>query len=178
MSTLTVRPMEPSDVEAVVAYWAGSEAEHLRAMGVDLARLPPAEAMTAGLGAQLELPIEERASYALIWLADGVAIGHCNTNPTAYGVEAFMHLHLWSGARRGRGLGLELLRQSVPEFFRALGLKRLISQPYALNPAPNRVLPKAGFRLVREYVTTPGSINFEQPVKRWEIERNEVPGLD
>lgn len=35
------------------------------------------------------------------------------------------------------------------------------------NPAPNKTLKKAGFELVKEYVTTPGPINFEQPVKLW-----------
>jgi hypothetical protein len=46
-------------------------------------------------------------------------------------------------------------------------LKKLFCEPYALNPAPNKTLEKIGFEFVKEYITTPGWINFEQPVKLW-----------
>jgi hypothetical protein len=36
-----------------------------------------------------------------------------------------------------------------------------------LNPAPHKALEKLGFEFEKEYITVPGSINFEQPVKRW-----------
>lgn len=34
---------------------------------------------------------------------------------------------------------------------------------------PCRALAKLGFELVRQHVTTPGWINFEQPVNLWEL---------
>ena len=40
-----------------------------------------------------------------------------------------------------------------------------------MNPAPNKTLARVGFEFVKEYVTVPGSINFEQPVNRWEMTR-------
>ena len=44
--------------------------------------------------------------------------------------------------------------------------------PYALNPAPNKTLGRAGFSFSRHYIGTPGSINFEQEVNVWEMSRD------
>ena len=46
-------------------------------------------------------------------------------------------------------------------------LLKLFSQPYALNPAPNRTLQKVGFKYLKTYETTPSWINFRQPVTLW-----------
>ena len=43
-------------------------------------------------------------------------------------------------------------------------LENLYCEPYALNLAPNGTLLKLGFKLVKQYETTPGSINFYQKV--------------
>ncbi|WP_207896577.1 GNAT family N-acetyltransferase [Flaviaesturariibacter flavus] len=168
---ITVRPLQDRDIPQIVRYWTHSGDAHLQAMGVDLSKVPAPEQLAAGLERQLSLPVEERMAYCLIWEIDGVPSGHCNTNPTHFGEEAFMHLHLWEHAQRRSGLGLRLVKASLPHFFSTLQLQRLYSEPYALNPAPNRTLGKAGFVLEKEYVTTPGSINFEQPVKRWVLTR-------
>ncbi|MUV02499.1 hypothetical protein GN157_02150 [Flavobacterium rakeshii] len=58
---------------------------------------------------------------------------------------------------------------STAAYFNNLKLKKLYCQPNAFNPSPNKTLEKAGFRFVKEYITTPGSITFEQAVKLWEI---------
>ncbi|RYZ20697.1 MAG: N-acetyltransferase [Chitinophagaceae bacterium] len=164
---IAVRPLESRDIPLIVRYWTESDAAHLEAMGVDLSKLPQPGQLAAGLERQLSLPLKERMAYCLIWEIDGLPSGHCNTNPTRFGEEAYMHLHLWAGAQRRRGQGLALVQASLPHFFNTLKLQRLYSEPYALNPAPNKTLERAGFVLEKEYITTPGSINFEQPVKRW-----------
>ena len=116
---------------------------------------------------QLSTPLDQKLSYCIIWELDNKPIGHSNTNPTIFGEEAFMHLHIWDPVSRKKGLGSELIKRTLPYFFKNLKLKRLYSEPYALNPAPNKALEKAGFELEKEYVTIPGYLNFEQPVKRW-----------
>jgi RimJ/RimL family protein N-acetyltransferase len=118
---------------------------------------------------QLEKPLHERMSYCIIWLLNGEPIGHCNTNPTVFGEEAAMHLHIWDERHRKAGLGSEFLKKTLPYFFQNLQLKRLYSEPYSLNDAPSKTLAKRGFELTKEYVTIPGSLNFQQPVKRWEL---------
>jgi RimJ/RimL family protein N-acetyltransferase len=170
---LSVKELQESDIAQIVSYWLDSDGAYLQAMGVDRSKLPAREELTQMLQGQLNLPLEKKRSYCLIWQLGDKAVGHCNTNPTQFGEEAFMHLHLWHAGNRKKGLGEAFLKRSVPVFFERLQLKKLISEPFALNPAPNKALEKIGFELVKEYVTVPGSLNFEQPVKRWELTRKQ-----
>jgi RimJ/RimL family protein N-acetyltransferase len=84
-----------------------------------------------------------------------------------------MHLHLWQSADRIKGLGTQLVWLSLPFFFDNYLLKTLYCEPYALNPAPNKTLEKVGFHKIREYVSIPGWLNFEQPVQLWQLTREQ-----
>jgi len=163
--------MEASDIPLLCAYWLNNTPQHLRSMGVDLQKLPSDTQLTSALQQQLQSPVEERNSFCMIWEIDGNPVGHCNTNPTQYGKQAFMHIHLWQETARRKGAGSQLLQMTLPVFFDKLQLQKLFCQPYALNKAPNETLRRAGFDLIREYTTTPGSLNFEQPVKLWQMTR-------
>lgn len=68
-------------------------------MGVDVGKMPSEEKLLQMLLEQLNTPIERKTSYGIIWENNGRSIGHCNTNPTVYGKEAKMHLHLWSAGK-------------------------------------------------------------------------------
>lgn len=168
---LQVREIEPDDIDHIVRYWLGSDHHFLRSMGVDLGKLPEKEDLIKMIGAQLEQPYDQKHSFAMIWMVNGESVGHCNVNDIKFGTEAYMHLHMWRSDLRHKGVGSELLRLTLPHFFEKLDLDRLISEPYALNEAPNRTLPKVGFILEKEYTTVPGSLSFEQPVKRWVLHR-------
>jgi RimJ/RimL family protein N-acetyltransferase len=166
-SILTAREMLATDISPIADYWLHSSSDHLLKMGADIAKLPSRKNFIKMLEEQYQKPLEQKRSYCIIWLQNDKPVGHCNTNPTVFGEEAYMHLHLWPSDLRKKGLGEEFLQLTIPLFFKNLQIKRLISEPYALNEAANRVLQKAGFELEKEYITTPGSLNFEQPVKRW-----------
>lgn len=166
-SPLSVREMNEKDIALIVNYWLHSDPLHLQRMGVALAKIPTEAQLSQMLSSQLALPVEQKRAYCIIWQLDGNPIGHCNTNPTTYGEEAYMHLHIWMPDIRRMGHGLQLLKLTLPYFFDHLQLKRLYCQPYALNDAPNKTLKKLGFEFEEEYITTPGSLNFEQPVKKW-----------
>ncbi|PCH66519.1 MAG: GNAT family N-acetyltransferase [Bacteroidetes bacterium] len=166
---LSVREFQERDIDSIVQYWLGSDKDHLIGMGVDLDKLPTKEAITEMLLEQLQLPVEKKNGYCIIWQADDKPIGHCNTNPTTIGNQAYMHLHLWNNNERKKGIGTELVKMTLPYFFKNLQLRKLYSQPYALNPAAHRTLQKVGFEFVKDYTTIPGSMNFEQPVKLWKL---------
>ncbi|ALJ00117.1 GNAT family N-acetyltransferase [Rufibacter tibetensis] len=167
--SLAIREIQEQDVEPLVQYWFDATPTFLEGMGVDLSKMPTREEWKQMLFAQIHKPLEEKNSYCLIWLADGIPVGHSNANKILFGEEAYMHLHLWKPDLRQKGIGSSFIQLTLLHFFQKLQLKRLYCEPYALNPAPNRTLEKAGFRLVKEYVTTPGWINSEQPVKRWKM---------
>lgn len=171
---LKIRELQEADIPFICDYWLNADAEYLRGMGVDLVKLPTRDQLTEMLKGQLQKPLAERQGYALIWLVNAHPVGHCNVNPFVYGETATMHLHLWRSDNRHKGIGTELVKASVVHFFRELKIHTLISEPYSLNPAPNKTLAKCGFRLVKTYITTPGSICFEQAVNRWEITKGDL----
>jgi RimJ/RimL family protein N-acetyltransferase len=177
MNNLSIRELQHHDIPAIVNYWMTASDAHLTNMGVDLKKMLSAEQFTQFLEKNINTPIEQRISCCIIWEVDGKPVGHTNTNPTKFGEEAFMHLHLWNTDTRRKGLGTELVKLTLPYYFETLKLKRLFCEPYALNAAPNRTLEKAGFEFVKEYITTPGFINFEQPVKRWQMTRERFLNL-
>ena len=164
---LTVRELREDDISYIVQYWLGSEDDHLVGMGVDLAKMPTEDGLTQMLTSQINLSYPEKQSYCIIWELNGKAIGHCNINKIQFGEEAFMHLHLWNVPTRQKGMGLQLVKMSLPYFFNNYKLRNLFCEPYALNPAPNKTLKKIGFTFVKKHVTIPGSLNFEQEVNRW-----------
>jgi RimJ/RimL family protein N-acetyltransferase len=166
---LSVREIQQQDIDLLVRYWLQSDGAFLTAMGVDLTKIPSEENLRVMLSQQLDQRNQEKQSYCIIWEIDGEPCGHSNINRIIFGEEAYMHLHLWNAVSRQKGSGLALVKMTLPYYFENFHLKMLYCEPYALNPAPNKTLPKAGFRFVKEYVTIPGYLNFEQPVKRWEL---------
>lgn len=174
---LSVRELRTGDIDAIAGYWLNADRAYLEEMGVDMTKMPTREDWQQMLNEQLATPLKEKKSYALIWEVDSKAVGHSNINKIIYGKEAYMHLHLWTPEVRKKGYGVSFIRLSLPYYFSNYELQNLYCEPYALNPAPNRTLERAGFRPVKEYVTTPGWINFEQPVRLWEMTKEEFGRL-
>ena len=170
---LEVRPFSSAaDYGRVIDYFLNADEPYLRGMGVDPQKLPQRDAWMERLLPDLTRPDEEKRTFYLGWDYEGSRIGHCNLNPLRYGEQAHAHLHLWDADARRAGLGTEFFRQSIAVFFQRFALQRLYCEPYADNPAPNRVLSKAGFRLIKRYRTTPGLINFEQEVNQYVMDRS------
>jgi RimJ/RimL family protein N-acetyltransferase len=117
---LSVREMQISDVPSFMQYWYTADHAYLRSMGVDVSKMPAPEKLSEMLLEQLNKPIELKTSYCIIWQNNGQPVGHSNTNPTTYGEEAKMHLHLWSLAERKKGMGTELLKMTLPYFLKIL----------------------------------------------------------
>src|SRR5882672_5013550 len=170
---LSVRELEASDIDLIAQYWMNAEASFLRSIGVDISKLPTKESFTQNLTTQLNETLEKKKSYCIVWLLDGTPIGHCNTNPTIFGEYAYMHLHIWNIDSRKKGMGEKLLLLTLPFFFEKLKLKNIYAEPYALNTAPNKILNKVGFEYLRQYTTTPGALNFQQTVKRWQMTKEQ-----
>lgn len=168
---LSVREAGKKDIPLIADYWFNADAAYLEGMGVDVPMMPSREQFMARLEAQVALPYPEKQVYAIIWEYDGRPIGHSNLNPVVYGREGSMHLHIWEQEMRKKGFGAGLVKMSLPFYFGKMKPEKIYCEPYALNPAPNRLLEKAGFTYIRDYVTRPGTITFEQPVKRWEINK-------
>lgn len=174
---LSVREITKTDIELIVSYWLNAEDSYLLGMGVDLTKMLTRADWIAMLEKQLYTPIAEKQSFCMIWLLNDRPVGHSNVNKIIFGDNAFMHLHIWYADIRKKGYGVEFIKMTLPWFFEKLQLKKLYCEPYALNPAPHRTVEKAGFRFVKEYITIPGTLNYEQPVKQWEITEADLKAL-
>ena len=126
---------------------------------------------TIKLESELTKPTQEKEFYYIIWQIDDKPIGHSNINNITYGNNATMHLHIWESENRHAGIGTNLITQTISYYFKNFKLQKLICEPYAENPAPNKILGKIGFKFIKKYKTTPGWINFYQAVNRFELLR-------
>lgn len=166
-----VRPFaNRAEYARMVDYFLGSDHAFLWGMGIDPALLPQREAWLDSAMRDHARPIGEKERAYLAWIHDGMIVGHSSASKIALGEHAYIHLHLWDAGLRRAGLGRLFFAAAAAEFMRTLSLKRLYCEPCADNPAPNRVLPRCGFRFVKRYRTTPGNINFEQDVNLYVLE--------
>jgi RimJ/RimL family protein N-acetyltransferase len=171
---LAVRPFESAaEYAAMVDYFVGAAPEFLRGMGVDPARLPSREAWLAAALADAARPDAQRERIYLAWLVDGELAGHSSASHIEPGVQAHVHLHLWRPELRRSGAGTELFARSIDHYFERLDLARVVCEPWAGNPGPNRTLARLGFRLVRRYRCVPTNIALEQEVAHHELGREE-----
>lgn len=171
MTQYSFREMPLDESRLMIRYFLNADLDYLTGMGVDPAKMPAEVDWFELLDEDFARPFEERQFYYLTWEADGNPVGHCNINRIVVGESAYMHLHIWIDQHRRNGCATQLLGPSIQHFFDRFKLKRLFCEPYAKNPAPNRALPKAGFRHVKTWETTPGWITFHQPVNLWVLER-------
>ena len=170
---LTVRELQLSDIENIVDYFVLADIDFLAGMGADKSKLPEREEWIKLLESEYQKPFNSKEFYYIIWSLDNQAIGHSNINNIEFGKSATMHLHLWNIEKRENGLGLYFLKQTLPYYFKNFNLERLICEPNSKNIAPNKVLVKIGFELVRTYATTPGWINLHQIVNRYEFKKEQ-----
>jgi RimJ/RimL family protein N-acetyltransferase len=174
---LSVREIENADIPLIINYWLSAKDSFLLEMGADPAKMLSLEDWKSMLGDQLSRSYKDKNSYCIIWLLNNEPVGHSNVNKIRFGTDAFLHLHLWKAELRNKGYGSEFIKLALPYFFQNLQLKTIYSEPFSLNPAPNKTLEKLGFQLEKKYRTTPGVLNFEQPAYRWVFHKDVVTPL-
>lgn len=167
----TIRALKSDDVEQIIEYFLTADHDFLAGMGVNPQKLPDADSWKSLLNQDLNRSLPDKQFYYLIWEFNNRPVGHSNINKIVFGQEAYMHLHLWQPQNRQTGHGIYFVSQSISKYFQTFNLQYLLCEPYALNPAPNKTLAKAGFELIQTYETTPGWINFQQTVNRWVLTR-------
>lgn len=175
---LSVRECLVDDIKLISDYWQSCSEEYLLGMGADIKKRPSEETFIQFLRNQSLLSFEEKEAYALIWEMDNIPIGHSNINKIIFGKEAYMHLHLWNSNVRLKGMGTQLVKLSIPFYFKNFDLQILYCEPYALNPAPNKTMEKVGFKFEKRHKIIPGAINFEQEVNTWLFTRSNYLKLE
>ena len=62
---ISVREIKITDVDLLVDYWFKADSDYLASMGADKNKLPTRKEMTEILTEQINLPIQDKKSYAL-----------------------------------------------------------------------------------------------------------------
>ena len=165
--SLSIRPMKPDEIPLMVDYFHSLEDSNYQLMGIDPAKLPSQSEWINLLSQDFERPIDKRNFFYVVWLDKESIVGHSNINEITYGDWAKVHLHIWDPSFRRQGSGLKLFKESLKMYFCEFKLKKIICEPHAINPAPNKLLHKIGFHFQETCQTTPGWINFEQKINRF-----------
>lgn len=167
---ITVREVQKDDIQHIVGYWDNSTTEELLAMGIDVNNIETLKHLGDRLKGQLKLPYKEKGAFVLIASDGEEPVGHCYVNNLIFGKEAFMHLHIWQTSSHKKGMGSEMVRQSIPHFFEKLKLQTLFCEPSANNPGPNKTLERIGFKFIKKHITVPAGWTFKLEVNRWEMD--------
>ena len=169
----TIRPMKITDLDLMINYFLKSDREFLRGMGIEPRKLPSSEKWHQLLEQDFQQPLDKKQFYYVLWEIDNQPVGHSNINKITFGQEAYMHLHVWQKDLRKQGNGTYFIQESIDHYFEKFKLKKLFCEPYYLNEAPNKTLPKAGFEFIKTYEPEIGWINFRQLVNRWVISKEQ-----
>ena len=174
---LVVRDLTEEDLATVDAYWGSlTKADHDR-MKVDPAKLIRMADRRHEILERLSIKDSKKASHALIWQYQGNTIGVANLRNLHFGEDGEIHLHIFDPAKRRQGLGHRFFVLSLKKFATRFRLKKIFCEPASTNPAPNQMLRKLGFPLVKTYRTVPGPVCLEHEVNRFEIDCASLDGL-
>ena len=164
---LSIRESTVNDFEKIINYFHASGEEHLLRMGVDASKLPERTAWLQLLKDEQEQSMENKKFFFVTWLLANTPVGHSSITKIIFGEEAYMHLHIWEAGKRQKGNGTKFVALSLPPYFKNFKLKKLYCEPNALNPSPNSTLKNLAFDFIQQHETTPGYLNFHQPVNKW-----------
>src|SRR5262249_52714000 len=172
MPRLTVRPLASEDFAGFIAYFTRASKADAERMGLAIDKVPLPTQLCSDLEAMIATPVDRLHSFVLAWCIDGKSIGHCSIKDIVLGGFGSIHLHMWRADLRGKGYRPRLFCLSALDFYERFNLKRIICEPKADNPIPNRVLQKIGFPLVLTHVGASSELSVICELNRYEIPRD------
>ncbi|TYP96042.1 RimJ/RimL family protein N-acetyltransferase [Tenacibaculum adriaticum] len=175
---IKVRHSKPEDFILISNYFTKKPNDYWLNMGVDPTKLPNEEFWLNKLNEEYIKPLQEKNLFYLIWEINGEAVGHSNVNNIVFGEEAEMHLHIWNSENTKKGVGMNLLKLTIPMYFKVLKIEKLFCQPYAYNPAPNKVIPRLGFDFVKKHKPIPvGWIHLDDDMNRYVLSKEKFNSM-
>lgn len=168
---LSVRPLAAEDFDSFINYWLGLSQAEIERLGVAIDRLPSAARMRSDLAAMLIAPDVAVHSFVLAWCINGEVIGHSSLKDIVTGDSGSIHLHMWRADLRGKGHGPHLFCLAAVDFYERFKLRRIICEPKADNPPPNRLLQRLGFPLISTRIGRSSELGTICKLNRYDIVR-------
>lgn len=169
---LSVRPLAAEDFDSFINYWLGLSQAEIDRLGIAIDRLPSAARMRSDLEAMLAAPDDSVRSFVLAWCIDREAIGHSSLKDIVPADSGSIHLHMWRADLRGKGHGSYLFSLAAVDSYKRFKLKRIICEPKADNPAPNRLLQRIGFPLISTRIGRSSELSRICKLNRYDIVRD------
>ena len=169
---LSVRSLAFEDVDRFINYWQALSPIEMERMGVAIDRMPSAMQMREDLKQMFSSPSSTARSSVLAWCLDGEAIGHSSLKDIVPGESGNIHLHLWRADLRGKGHSPRLFCLAAIDFYDRFQLKRILCEPKADNPAPNRLLQRVGFPLISTRIGASSELSAICLLNRYDIQRH------
>jgi RimJ/RimL family protein N-acetyltransferase len=168
---LSVRPLAAQDFDLFINYWLGLSPAEIERQGIARDCLPTADRMRSDLEAMLTAPADSVRTFVLAWCINGEAIGHSSLKDIAPGEFGSMHLHIWRADLRGKGHGPHLFCLAAIDFYKRFKLNRIVCEPKADNPPPNRLLQRIGFPLASTRIGRGSELGATCKLNRYDIVR-------
>ena len=168
---LSVRPLAADDFDNFINYWLGLSQAEIERLGIAIDRVPSAARMRSDLEAMLAAPYDDVRSFVLAWCINGEAIGHSSLKDIVPGDFGSIHLHIWRADLRGKGHGPHLFCLAAVDFYERFKLKRIVCEPKADNPPPNRLLQRIGFPLISTRIGRSSELSRICKLNRYDIVR-------
>ena len=168
---LSVRPLAADDFDDFINYWLGLSQAEIGRLGVAIDRVPSASRMRSDLEAMFIAPDDGVRSFVLAWCINGEVIGHSSLKDIVPGDSGSIHLHMWRADLRGKGHGPHLFCLAAVDFYKRFKLRRIICEPKADNPPPNRLLQRIGFPLMSTRTGRSSELSAICKLNRYDIVR-------
>ena len=168
---LSVRPLAADDFDGFINYWLGLSQADIERLGVAIDRVPSAARMRSDLEAMFIAPDDGVRSFVLAWCINGEVIGHSSLKDIVSGDSGSIHLHMWRADLRGKGHGPHLFCLAAVDFYKRFKLRRIICEPKADNPPPNRLLQRIGFPLISTRTGRSSELSTICKLNRYDIVR-------
>jgi RimJ/RimL family protein N-acetyltransferase len=168
---LSVRPLAAEDFDGFINYWLGLSQAEIERLGVAIDRLPSPDQMRFDLESMPATPADGVRSFVLAWCINGQAIGHSSLKDIVPADFGSIHLHMWRADLRGQGHGRYLFCLAAVDFYERFKLKRIICEPKADNPSPNRLLQRIGFPLISTRIGRSSELSTICELNRYDIVR-------
>jgi RimJ/RimL family protein N-acetyltransferase len=169
---LSVRPLAAEDFDCFINYWLRLSDAEIERMGVAVDRVPSATQMRSDLEGTLTAQNNAVHSFVLAWCADGQAIGHSSLKDIVPGNSGSIHLHMWRADLRGKGHGAHLFCLAALDLYGRFKLKRMVCEPKADNPSPNRLLQRIGFPLISTRIGRSSELSVICKLNTYDIMRH------
>jgi RimJ/RimL family protein N-acetyltransferase len=169
---LSVRPLAAEDFDCFINYWLRLSDAEIERMGVAVNRVPSVSQMRSDLEGMLTPQNNAVHSFVLAWCADGQAIGHSSLKDIVPGDWGSIHLHMWRADLRGKGHGAHLFCLAALDLYERFKLKRMVCEPKADNPSPNRLLQRIGFPLISTRIGRSSELSVICKLNTYDIMRH------